>query len=312
MPRRRGKMRAAAKADELFDKMLRELGARRAADDVLHATAGTAQRPTELPPPFRRWDVHGCYELALVSKGRARVGTPTDVFELTPARLLLIDPGVEHDESPAEQPVPYEMFWCHIQDTVARLYHTAYSPPKMWQAGPSLELGGRTGLENIVTAVARELDNRDWGWLRSARALLVYLTAILVRRLRRGSILRLRASESPTISADPRTWRVIQAALQFCDANFRQPIRLAEVAAAVGYSPTHLSRLISTHLGHSLSDHIRSLRVTAGKQLLEASDLSISEIARSLGYRDPSYFSHAFKRATKLSPRTYRQRMGRP
>ncbi len=262
--------------------------------------------------PFSHSDLHSSYEFALVTQGVTRIATPNDLFELRPGRLLLIDPGVVHDESPGEKPEPYVCLWCHLEDTMARFCRTSYTPPSTWRSGPTLELPGRTGLDAMARAIATELENREWNWVASVNALLVYLTSILVRRLRRGSILRLRATESPAILAGARTWRVIQEALAYCDANFRRPIRLADVAAAVGYSPTHLSRLISAHLGHSLSDHIRSLRITAGKHLLETSDLSIGEISHSLGYRDPAHFSHAFTRATGMSPRAYRRKMAVP
>jgi len=300
------------KAEELFEDMLLQLATERKADSILHARASSGKRTEEVSSPFRHSDLHTSFEFALITEGKARVSTANDVFELEPGRLLLIEPGVEHAELPVEKPIPYVGFWCVIQDTVARLYRTSYLPPKTWRSGPTLELGGRTGLDGMVRAVATELDNREWNWLACVNSLVVYFTSILVRRVRRGNILRLRATESPAISADPRTWRVIQEALAYCDHNFRRPIRLSDVAAAVGYSPTHLSRLISTHLGHSLSDHIRSLRITGGKHLLETSDLSIGEISHSLGYSDPAHFSHAFTRATGMSPRAYRRRMGMP
>jgi len=47
----------------------------------------------------------------------------------------------------------------------------------------------------------------------------------------------------------------------------------------------------------------------AGIYLLESSEMSIGEIARSLGYTGPSHFSHAFTRATDLSPKAYRERL---
>ena len=37
--------------------------------------------------------------------------------------------------------------------------------------------------------------------------------------------------------------------------------------------------------------------------------MTITEIARSLGYRDPSHFSHSFTRATGMSPKAYRDRL---
>jgi len=299
-------------AEDLFEAMLLQMGARRRADDILYARVGASKVGKEVATPFGHRDLHGFYELALVTEGVARVTTPTDNFELRPGRLLLIEPGIEHFESPGDVPMPYVGFWCVITETVAGIYRTSYSPPGTWRRGPSLQLAGRTGIEGMVRAMAAELETQEWNWLASVNALLVYLTSILVRRVRRGNVLRLRATESPAISADPHTWKVIREALSYCELNFRRPTRLTHVAAAVGYSPTHLSRLISTHLGHSLSDHIRSLRITAGKHLLETSDLAISEIAHSLGYSDPAHFSHAFSRATGLSPRAYRRRMGVP
>lgn len=299
----------AVTPERVFEGLLHELGQERAPDDMMHAPAGRSGGPVTVSTAFRHRDVHDAHELALVTEGAARVATADQVYPLGPGRILVIDPGVEHDESPADRPESYVGFWCIIKDTTARLYRTTFSPPRSWRAGPNLELPGRTGLESMVRALATELDNHDWNWARASHALLVYLTSILIRRLHRGNVLQLRASESPSISADPRTWRVIQAALRYCDENFRRPIRLGDVATAVGYSPTHLSRLISTHLGHSLSDHIRGLRISAGKQLLETSDLSIGEISHALGYSDPAHFSHAFTRATGLSPRAYRRRM---
>lgn len=305
------------RAEDVFEDMLLQLCGERDSTELLHAHLASHSRREEVSTPFSHPDLHSFFELALVTEGVARVAVPnvaapSEVFELVPGRLLLIDPGVEHDESPGEDPVPYVGFWCAIQDTKARLYRTSYSPPKTWRSGPNLEISGRTGLEGMVRAMATEMDNREWNWLACVNSLVVYLGSILLRRVRRGSVLQLRATESPAISVEPRTWRVIQEALAYCDSNFRRPIRLTDVAAAVGYSPTHLSRVISTHLGHSLSDHIRNLRITAGKHLLETSDLSIGEISHSLGYSDPAHFSHAFTRATGMSPRAYRRRMSMP
>jgi AraC-like DNA-binding protein len=296
-------------AERPFENVLLELAAARSAGDLIYVHSKVIPGSEAETRPSLHRHVSDGHEFAFVTQGQAGVATPEGVYDLSPRRLLLIGRGVEHDESPSDPPGPYVMCWCYADHTYARLDQTTYTPPRTWQAGPSIELVGRTDVENIAAAIATELEHKDWGWERSTLGLLSYLTCILMRRLRRGSVVRLRPTESLTISADPHTWRVIQSALQFCDANFRKPLRLADVAAAVGYSPSHLSRLISTHLGHSLSDHIRNLRLQAGKQLLESSDSTISEIARSLGYADPSHFSHAFSRATGLSPKAYRERL---
>ena len=241
-------------------------------------------------------------------KGRARVAAQNEMFDLVPDRLLVIPPGVEHYELPAERPTHYVTFWCDAEQTLSRMNEVVYWPPSTYQVGQSLQLPGRTNVENIIAAIASELLGRERGWLPCVRGLLNYLTTTLLRRLQRRSVLGLRSRESPTIHANAHSWRIVRAAVGFCDANFRKPLRLADVAAAAGYSPRHVSRLIRAHLGHSFLDHLCSLRMDAAKQLLEQSELGVSEIAFSIGYTDPSHFTRAFARFVGISPTAYRKR----
>ena len=104
-------------------------------------------------------------------------------------------------------------------------------------------------------------------------------------------------------------WRAIREALQFCETNLSRPLRVADVSAAVGYSPDHLSRLFSRYLGSSFSVHLETMRMAAAKGLLEDRDLSVRQVAHSVGYTHASNFSHAFARATGLSPREYRRHL---
>ena len=296
-------------ADELFENRLHELALPRPSGDIFHApTRRALQGPLEGSNSFRAHVSDG-HEIAIVSAGHARIITHGETFNLAPGRVLFINRGVEHAEFPCEAGSPYTMFWCYCDSTFARLDQTSFMPPSTYRSGPAAELPGRTSIVSIADAIALELEHRDWDWESAVHSLLNYLSCILVRRLRRGNILHLRPRESPTISAEPRTWRVLQAALQHCDARFRSQLRVTEVARAVGYSPSHLSYLFSTHLGHSLADHIRNLRLSAAQDLLENSDLTISEISHSVGYADPAHFTRAFTREHKLSPRAYRERL---
>jgi transcriptional regulator GlxA family with amidase domain len=161
----------------------------------------------------------------------------------------------------------------------------------------------------MAAAIISELENREWRWEQSVSGLLEHLATILIRRLRRESKARLRSGESPAIYGDSHTWRVVQTALRYCEASTGRPPRLADVAAAVGYSPAHLSRLISSHLGHSLSDHMLSIRIVTSKRLLESTDMLIRDIAREVGYQDPSDFSNAFKHAEGICPSGYREHL---
>jgi len=112
------------------------------------------------------------------------------------------------------------------------------------------------------------------------------------------------------VQADPRTWNIVRTVLEYCEGNYRKGIGLKEVAEALGYSPSYLSRLVTRHLGRSLSQQVQSRRMEAARHLLENSDLPVSAVADELGYSDPAHFSRAFNRATGISPKAYRRRLG--
>jgi AraC-like DNA-binding protein len=291
-----------------FEKILLEMAAQRPASELLWATSTSSPSFERDRSPLAHKHVTDGHEFNFVTRGCVRVTVGGDIIHLTPGRLLLVGRNVAEQDSPVDGQ-PFLMNWCYTDHSFALLGQTSFLPPATWKRGPSVNLLGRTDVESIAAAILGELEQKEWQWERSAHALLDYLCCILVRRLRRGSAVHFSVTEPPAIHADPHTWRVVRSALRFCDANFRRPLRLADVAAAVGYSPSHLSRLVSTHLGRSLSEYLRQLRIQDSKRMLESTDMTITEIARSLGYRDPSHFSHSFTRATGMSPKAYRDRL---
>ncbi len=250
------------------------------------------------------------FELVSPIEGKTRIALPDRVAELTPGDLLLIERGVAHSEIVAEPIQPYEVFWFHVRGSSALLTETRYAPPSTWTPVGPLELSGRADLESLAGAIASELAAQGWGWQGAVKGLLHYLCSIVVRRLDRGGAAGLRFAEPPAVQADPRTWSIVRSVLEYCEGNYRKGIGLKDVAAALGYSPSYLSRLVTRHLGRPLSEQIHSRRMEAAKQLLEDPDLSVGAVAEHLGYSDPAHFTRAFNRATGLSPKAYRRRLG--
>lgn len=84
--------------------------------------------------------------------------------------------------------------------------------------------------------------------------------------------------------------------------------RLVELC---GRTPEHVSRSFRRHLEQSPSQWITSKRVRYARQLLDTSELAVSEIAYACGFENLSYFHRCFKSATGQSPRAYRSQGGR-
>lgn len=86
-----------------------------------------------------------------------------------------------------------------------------------------------------------------------------------------------------------------------------RPLKVNELAAALRCSTAYLNRVLRHHLGIPAKVLIDQHRFeTAGRLLLET-NLSVSELADTLGFDDPFRFSRFFKRLGGLSPSDYRK-----
>jgi AraC-like DNA-binding protein len=78
------------------------------------------------------------------------------------------------------------------------------------------------------------------------------------------------------------------------------------LAEQVHLSPNYLSDLLKKDTGISTQDHIHYFLIEEAKNILLNSDGSVSEIAYSLGFEYPQYFSKLFKRKTGTTPQEFR------
>lgn len=79
--------------------------------------------------------------------------------------------------------------------------------------------------------------------------------------------------------------------------NVDDRIDLTRLAAIANYSPTHLIRVYREVFGETPSEYAARLRHQRAWELVRATDLSVCEIADSLGFESESAFCRAFKQA---------------
>ena len=79
------------------------------------------------------------------------------------------------------------------------------------------------------------------------------------------------------------------------------------VASALHVSASYLSGLLKVLTGMNTQQHIHQRLIDKAKEKLSTTDLSVSEIAYTLGFEHPQSFSKLFKAKTSLSPLEFRQ-----
>ena len=94
----------------------------------------------------------------------------------------------------------------------------------------------------------------------------------------------------------------------FIELNYHQPIRLKEVAQAVGYSPGYLTNLVRNLTGKTVNHWIIERRITEAKYLLLETDDSIEQIALKIGYQNINHFYCQFRNYCQNTPRAWRDK----
>lgn len=102
----------------------------------------------------------------------------------------------------------------------------------------------------------------------------------------------------------------VTEAVHFIRKHSRKAIQVSDVAEAVGLSRRTMEQRFRKVLTHSVHVEIKYARVNQMADLLINTNLTMSQIARFLGYPDASNISRYFKQIKGMSPTKYRNKFG--
>jgi YesN/AraC family two-component response regulator len=94
--------------------------------------------------------------------------------------------------------------------------------------------------------------------------------------------------------------------IEYIHSFYNKQINKEELAAKLSTHPSHLSRKFREETRMTLTAYQQMLRINHAKHLLKTENLSVEEIAWTIGYEDPSYFARVFKKETGKTPSQYR------
>jgi AraC-like DNA-binding protein/quercetin dioxygenase-like cupin family protein len=106
--------------------------------------------------------------------------------------------------------------------------------------------------------------------------------------------------------------RIIRKAQRALMDKFGPRPTVSDVAAKLGISTVWLNQLFIRETGASPGDWARARRLAESKRLLEANQLSTTEIAFELGYSSGQAFATTFRKECGMTPSEYRSLHGNP
>lgn len=114
------------------------------------------------------------------------------------------------------------------------------------------------------------------------------------------------AGKQETMNSSHRIGR-IKNVLEYIESHYQSAITLGDLAEVAGMNPRYFCRAFKEITMQSPMDYVSFYRIEQAVRLLQATELSVMEIAMECGFNDCSYFIRIFKKQRNMTPGQYRK-----
>lgn len=236
-----------------------------------------------------------CYGLHFIINGSALLEYNGNAVSLHKGDLFCLYPHISCKYRTASDKPPLEMIWL-----------TMNGP----QTEAILEMAGITqyrpyrykGISRSVGSALKQAESFIGGkpvGILKLNAFIHHLFALLEVDV---------PEEKESGNIDKADW--LDRAVRYLRLHYTEPLRIEQLARLVGVHRTHFSHAFAKTNGVSPQQFLLRLRIDRANELLRDTELTIGEIALSVGYPDLYAFSRAYKTHTGQSPSDYRYRSG--
>jgi AraC family transcriptional regulator len=98
----------------------------------------------------------------------------------------------------------------------------------------------------------------------------------------------------------------LQRVLDHIEQHLAEAIHVRDLAQVVHMSPYHFARMLKQATGQPPHVYITSQRMDQAKNLLGNSEMSLVQVASSVGYQTQAHFTGVFHKHVGITPRTFR------
>ena len=219
--------------------------------------------------------------------------------------VLITGPELEH---------VWEQHECHSPDIreVTVQFDFRFGEDSIFARTPFLSIGkmmneARKGLSFPVSAIMKVYGLIDT--LSSVQegfyAVTQFLT-ILYELSKCPDARPLASSSFAKVAVEDNSRRILKVK-DFISKNYRDELRLAQLADIAGMSPSAFSRFFKLHTGRNLTEYIIDIRLGAASRMLVDTSRSVSEISFTCGFNNLSNFNRIFRKRKGCSPSEFRE-----
>lgn len=164
----------------------------------------------------------------------------------------------------------------------------------------SLKLSRKNDIVYVMNRILRESEKQEM-WGEYLRYLLIMELFVLISRA-----LKMEWEENIK-SKSLKLKELMQIAKTYMENNHEKDITLADVAKYIFLSQSYFAHAFKEEFGISPKSYLLSVRVEKSKELLEKTDMKVSDIALSVGFASQQRYNDIFKKQVGVTPLKYRK-----
>lgn len=233
--------------------------------------------------------------LIYCTEGKGEIRLNESIHNIEANKFFIIPSGVSHSYR-SDEKEPWSIYWIHFSGAKAGLFARFACQILPIESGKTSRIGDRL---NLFSEIFRNLE-RGFS-IETLEYSNLCLTFLLASFTHLNQYREIRNADEN----DP-----LARSINFMLENLSKKLLLNDIAAEVGLSASHYSRLFQARTGHSPIDYFIQLKVQRACRLLDNSGWMIADVAREAGFEDQFYFSRVFRKVMGMSPAEYRRRQG--
>lgn len=151
-----------------------------------------------------------------------------------------------------------------------------------------------TPLGTSYISVLEKSEDSDFG---CEQMIQLYMEQLLIRLIR-GNKQRIITKANVNSALLPKI-------CEYLENNIGKRLSFSDIQKEFNISASVIKRLFRDNMNCGIMEHFSRLKVDAAKQMIRENEYNFTEIAESLGFNTPQYFTTVFRRISGMSPSEY-------
>lgn len=226
---------------------------------------------------------HKCYELIYYYAGKGYCYIDDTKYEYGKNDCIIVPPNARHND-------------VNVKNTKAFCFGFSVNHEE-----PCLRAGKYSDADKTImhylNMICDEFAHKENDYVSAVQNLIKNVIILLNRATPEKMVYQTRTDE-------------LEKVIEYINKNFTQDIRPQEFETITNYSYDRFRHIFKHAIGVSPKQYIIGKRFEYAKELLAASELSITEVAYRCGFASSALFTNQFKKRTDLTPKQYRLQLG--